>query len=220
MVDDDPETLRLVRNALGDAGYSPLVTGDHGALAHLLATEKPALVLLDLVLPGADGIELLEQVPGLSDLPVLFISGYGRDETVARALEAGAEDYIVKPFSPTELVARVRAALRRRADPEPFTLGELAIDYDRRRVTVGGRPVKLTATEYELLRTLSLDAGRVVTYQKLLRRVWGGRPGSDEKIVRVYIRRLRKRLGEDAREPLYIQTELRVGYRMPRPGDQ
>ena len=97
---------------------------------------------------------------------------------------------------------------------------KLAIDHDRRRVTVGGRPVKLTATEYELLRTLALDAGRVVTYQKLLRRVWGGRPGSDEKIVRAYITRLRKRLGEEAREPLYIHTEPRVGYRMPRPGDQ
>ncbi len=122
-VDDDPEMLRLVRDALSDAGYVALATGDPGELGHLLATEKPALVLLDLMLPGTDGIELMRQVPGLADLPVLFISGYGRDETVARALEAGAEDYIVKPFSPTELVARVRAALRRRADPEPFILG-------------------------------------------------------------------------------------------------
>ena len=140
VVDDDPEVLRFVRDALTEAGYAPLVTGDHGELAHILETERPALVLLDLVLPGTDGIELMGQVPALADLPVLFISGYGRDETVARALEAGAEDYIVKPFSPTELVARVRAALRRRADPEPFVLGELAIDYDRRRVTLAGTP--------------------------------------------------------------------------------
>ena len=138
VVDDDPQTLRLVRDALTGAGYDPLVTGEHEGLGQVLAREKPALVLLDFMLPGADGVELMERLPGLSDVPVIFISGYGRDETVARALEAGAEDYVVKPFSPTELVARVRAALRRRAEPAPFVLGELAIDYDRRRVSVGG----------------------------------------------------------------------------------
>ena len=111
------------------------------------------------MLPGADGIELMQTVPELARQPVIFISGYGRDKTMARALEAGAADYIVKPFSPTELVARVRAALRRRADPEPFVLGELAIDYDRRLVTVAGRAVELTPTEYELLRALSLECG-------------------------------------------------------------
>ena len=220
VVDDDPETLRFVRDALTEAGYAPLVTGDHGELAHLLETERPALVLLDLVLPGTDGIELMGQVPALADLPVLFISGYGRDEIVARALEAGAEDYIVKPFSPTELVARVRAALRRRADPEPFVLGALAIDYDRRRVTLAGRPVELTATEFELLRVLSLNTGRVVTYATLLRQVWAGRRNADAKIVHAYVKRLRRRLDDDARRPLYIQTELRVGYRMPRPGER
>ena len=219
IVDDDPETLRLVRDTLEEAGYAPLTTADHGALARLLASEKPALVLLDLVLPGTDGIELMGQVPALADVPVIFISGYGREETVARALEAGAEDYVIKPFSPTELVARVRAALRRRADPEPFTLGDLAIDYDRRRVTMAGRPVKLTATEYDLLRVLSLNAGRVSTYEVLLRQVWGGRYGADAKIVRAYVKRLRKMLDDDARYPIYIQTEPRVGYRMPRPGD-
>ena len=219
IVDDDPETLRLVRDTLDEAGYAPLATADHGALAQLLASEKPALVLLDLVLPGTDGIELMGQIPALADVPVIFISGYGREETVVRALEAGAEDYVVKPFSPTELVARVRAALRRRTDPEPFTLGDLAVDYDRRRVTMAGQPVELTATEYDLLRVLSLNAGRVSTYGALLRQVWDGRHGADEKIVRAYVKRLRKRLGDDARRPVYIQTELRVGYRMPGPDD-
>ena len=219
IVDDDPETLRLVRDTLDEAGYAPLATADHGALARLLASEKPALVLLDLVLPGTDGIELMGQIPALADVPVIFISGYGREETVVRALEAGAEDYVVKPFSPTELVARVRAALRRRTDPEPFTLGDLVIDYDRRRVTMAGRPVELTATEYDLLRVLSLNVGRVSTYDALLRQVWDGRHGADEKIVRAYVKRLRNRLGDDARHPVYIQTELRVGYRMPGPDD-
>ena len=218
VVDDDPEMLRLVRGVLGEAGYRPVVTGNHDELAYVLETEKPALVLLDLMLPGTDGIELMEQVPGLSDVPVVFISGYGRDETIARALEAGAEDYIVKPFSPTELVARVRAALRRRAEPDSFVLGDLTIDYDRRRVCIGGRPVTLTATEYDLLRALSLRAGRVLTYEALLRQVWSGRSG-DAKIVRAYVKRLRKKLGDDAKRPAYILTELRVGYRMPRPED-
>ena len=154
VVDDDPETLRHVRDTLADAGYAPLVTGDPGAVARLIRAEKPRLVLLDLMLPGTDGIQLMQTVPELADLPVIFISGYGRDETIARALEAGAEDYVVKPFSPTELTARIRAALRRRSKPVPFALGALAIDYDQRRVTVAGRPVELTATEYELLRVL------------------------------------------------------------------
>ena len=219
VVDDDPETLRLVRDALDGAGYAPLTTGEHEDLARILETERPALVLLDLVLPGTDGIRLLAEVPGLADLPVVFISGYGRDETVARALEAGADDYIVKPFSPTELVARVRAALRRHAGPAAFVLGALAIDYGSRRVTMDGRPVELTATEYELLRALSLKAGRVSTYEALLRQVWGGRRNPDPKIVRAYVKRLRKRLGDDARRPAYILTETRVGYRMPQPDE-
>ena len=121
-------------------------------------------------MPGVDGIELLEQIPE----PVIFISGYGRDETIARALEFGAADYIVKPFSPTELTARVRAALRRRAEPEPFVLHDLEIHYEQRRVQVAGRPVQLTATEFDLLRVLSVNAGRVLTNEAILRQVGAG----------------------------------------------
>ena len=220
VVDDDPETLRQVRDTLAEAGYAPLVTGDPGALARLIRAEKP-LVLLDLMLPGTDGIELMQTVPELSDLPVIFISGYGRDETIARALEAGAEDYVVKPFSPTELTARIRAALRRRSNPVPFVLGELAIDYDRRRVTVAGRPVTLTPTEYELLRALAQGAGRILTHEDLLRKVWAGRGHGKvkPKIVRAYVKRLRHRLGDDAARPAWIVNERGVGYRMPRPGE-
>ena len=219
VLDDDPQTLRYVRETLVDAGYAPLVIGDHRELSKVLRTEKPALVLLDLVLPGTDGIELLANIPELADLPVIFISGYGRDETVARALEAGADDYIVKPFSPTELTARIRAALRRRAEPVPFVLGDLAIDYDRRRVTVAGRDVALTVTEYELLRVLSLGAGRVATYDALLRQVWGGLSYANPKLVRAFIKKVREKLGDDPDRPAYIVTERGVGYRMVRPGD-
>ncbi len=217
MVDDDPQTLRFVRGALTRAGYTALVTGEHAELAHILRTEKPHLVLLDLMLPGTDGIELLRTVPELSDLPVVFISGYGRDETIAEALEAGAADYIVKPFSPTELAARVGAALRRTARPEPFQLGALAIHYEERRVTAEGCEVELTATEFDLLRALSLNAGRVVTYEDLLRKVWGGREAGDLDLVRNFIKKLRAKLGDDARNPKWIFNKRGVGYQMPRP---
>ena len=161
----------------------------------------------------------MARVPGLAELPVLFISGYGRDETIARALEAGAEDYIVKPFSPTELVARVRAALRRRAPPEAFALDQLTIDYEDRQVTLAGQPLTLTTTEYELLRALSLNAGQISTYPTLLRQVWGRHHSTNPAIVRAYIKRLRQKLGDDARQPTYIHTHHRIGYRMPQPSD-
>ena len=218
VVDDDPQTLHYTRDALAAAGYAPVVTGDPQDVEGLVRTKKPALVLLDLVLPGTDGIALVEGLPALADLPVIFISAYGRDETVARALEAGAADYIVKPFSPTELTARVRAALRRRSGPEPFVLGELSIDYGRRRVSVAGRPVRLTATEYELLRLLSVNAGRVATYDALLRQVWGEKDTGDPEPVRNFVRKLRRKLGDDAAGPRYILNERGVGYRMPEPG--
>ena len=220
VVDDDPQMLRYVRDALANAGYAPVVTGDSAELADLIRTRRPALVLLDLLLPGTDGIELLERVPELGDLPVIFISAYGRDETIVRALDAGAADYIVKPFSPSELTARVRAALRRRAEPEPFVLGELTIHYDERRVAVANRPVELTATEFELLRVLSVNAGRVLTYDVLLRQAWSkrGREASDPKLVRAVVKRLRRKLDDNAASPAYIRNERGVGYRMPQPG--
>ncbi len=217
VVDDDPQTLRYVRDALTMAGFSPVTTGDHRELSRIIRAERPHLVLLDLLLPGADGIELMENVSELADLPVIFISGYGRDETIARALEAGAADYVVKPFSPTELTARIRAALRRRADPEPFVLGDLTIHYEERRVAVAGRPVQLTATEYDLLRVLSLNAGRVSTYDALIRQVWGGQDSGDPELVRTFVKKLRHKLGDSAARPAYIFNERGVGYRMSRP---
>ena len=219
VLDDDPQTLRYVRGALAGSGYAAIVTGDPTELPRLIHSERPELVLLDLVLPGVDGIELMKRVPELADLPVIFISGYGRDETIAQALEAGAVDYIVKPFSPTELTARIRAALRKRAEPEPFVLNDLAIHYEQRRVSVAGRAVHLTATEYELLRVLSLNAGRVSTYDALLRQVWGGRHDGDTELVRTFVKNLRRKLRDDAANPAYIVNERRVGYRMVRPGD-
>ncbi len=216
-VDDDPRMLRYLRDALAGAGYTPVVTGDAEEVSNLVARHRPGLVLLDLLLPGTDGIALMERIPELSDLPVIFISAYGRDETIVRALDAGAADYIVKPFSPSELTARVRAALRRVAGPEPFVLGELTVRYDQRHVTVAGQEVQLTPTEYELLRVLSVNAGRVLTHESLLRQAWRGgeRRPPDPKLVRAVVKRLRRKLGDNATNPVYICNERGVGYFMP-----
>ncbi len=217
VVDDDPQTLRYVRDILTDAGYAPLVTGETDKLSHLIQVEQPRLVLLDLILPGTDGIELMESVPELADQPVIFISAYGRDETMAKALRIGADDYIIKPFSPTELTARVEVALRRYAEPEPFVLGELTIDFERRQVIVAGQDIELTATEYELLRLLALNAGRVSTHDMVLRRVWGHQGAGDIEQVRTFMKKIRRKLGDDVSSPRYIFTERGVGYRMADP---
>ena len=218
VVDDDPQALLYVRDTLQQAGYEPLGTGEPEEVPGLIKTRQPDLVLLDLLLPGTDGIELMQRVPALAERPVIFLSAYGRDETIARALEAGAADYIVKPFSPTELVARIQAALRKRNAPRPlYQMGELAIDYEERRVSLAGRPVQLTATEYNLLRELSVKAGRVLAYEDLLRRVWGPKDASDVRLVRAVVKNLRRKLGDDASRPTYILNEHGVGYRMPKP---
>ena len=223
-VDDDPMVLRYVRDALSRAGYTPLVTTDPDEALRIVEREQPRLVLLDLLLPGSDGIELMQRILEIAAAPVIFLSAYGGDETIARAFEAGATDYMVKPFSPTELVARVRGALRRRlaastgAQPKPFILGDLVIDYGERRVSVAERAVHLTPTEYELLFDLSVNAGRVVTFDALLDQVWGAGRSSGKGSVRTYVKRLRRKLGEDAGSPKYIFAEPRVGYRMPKAG--
>ena len=179
VVDDDPQALTHVRDALSKLGYAPIVTADPEAVERLIEAEKPHLVLLDLMLPGTDGIELMKGIFDIADVPVIFLSVYGQDDVIARAFDTGAADYVVKPFSPTELAARIRAALRRRratARPEPTgpcVLGELTIYYAERRVTVGGQPIQLTAIEHQLLVELSVHAGLVLTHDHLLQQVWG-----------------------------------------------
>ena len=221
-VDDDPEALRYVRDALTKAGYAPIVTGDPEEVPRLMEQEKPHLVLLDLMLPGADGIELMKSILRSVDVPVIFVSVYGQEEVVANAFDMGATDYVVKPFSPTELAARIRAALRKRLAPvqaepsEPYSRGNLHINYAERSVMVSGAEVHLTATEYAVLYELSVHTGRVLTHDHLLHQVWGpGRTG-EPWLIRDVIKRLRRKLGDNADDPVYISTEPRVGYRMVR----
>ena len=219
VVDDDPQALRFMRDALRRNGHAPIVTADHRDLPRLLREKRPDLVLLDLVLQGANAIELLERLPALAEVPVIIVSAYDREETIGRALDLGAEDYIVKPLSETELTARVRAALRRRRRPASFTLGALAIDHVRRRVSVGGRAVALTSTEYGILSVLSRNAGRTVTHDELLRGIRGLRHTAGANPLRMHVSSLRRKLGDDAAKPSWIFSERSVGYRMASPED-
>ncbi len=220
-VDDDPQALRYIRDTLTRAGYAPIVTGDPADIDRLMAQERPHLVLLDLVLPDRDGIDVMSDIHRTADIPVVFLSAYGHDETVARAFDMGAADYVVKPFSPTELAARIRAALRRRLEPlegepsAPYQAGALSIDYALRRAAVAGEAVELTATEYAVLYELAAHAPRVLTHNVLLHRVWGPERVGEPWLVRDVIKRLRRKLGDSADSPDYIFTEPRVGYRMP-----
>ena len=219
VVDDDPETLRYVGNILAESGYTPIVTVDPEEALILMEDERPNLVLLDLMLPGADGITLMKDILEIASVPVIFLSAYGQEDVIVRAFETGADDYVVKPFSPSELVARMRAALRKRevSEPsEPYVLGDLVIDYAERRVTLAGRVVKLMAIEYRILAELSANAGRVVTQGHLLQRIWGERSDSDVRPMRTIVSRLRRKLDDDAGNPTYIFTEPRVGYSMPK----
>ena len=222
-VDDDPQMLWYVRHTLSEAGYTTIVTGDPEEVDRLVEVEKPHLILLDVALPGTSGFELMKRIPGITDAPVMFLSGRASDQDIAQGLEMGAADYIVKPFSPTELVARIKAALRKRAasdgtEPrETYVLGDLTINYAERLVTVAGRSVHLSATEYKLLFELSVNAGRVLTHDHLLRRVWDQDYPEGSQLLRTYVTYLRGKLGDDAKSPTYIFTEPRVGYRMAKP---
>ena len=221
-VDDDPQTLRYVRDALSKAGYAPIVTGDPEDVDRLLEEKKPHLVLLDLMLPGAYGIDLMKQIMETAEVPVIFLSAYGQENIIARAFEMGAADYVVKPFAPTELAARIKSALLRRTVvgrltlPDAYVRGELTIDFGENQAIVAGYPVELTATEYALLYELSVNAGLVVTHDQLLRRVWGEGNSGDSGLVRTIVKRLRNKLGDDARNPAYIYTQSGVGYRMKK----
>ena len=222
-VDDDPQALRYVREVLTRAGHAPIVASDAESALRLVKEEEPHLVLLDLMLPDTDGIELMRRILDIADVPVIFVSVYGQDDYVVRAFDMGASDYIVKPFSPSELGARIRAALRKRRPAElpepdePYVLGDLALNFVERRVTLAGRPLELTATEYRLLVELAANPGRVVTSGQLLERIWGAGNSAGTAPVRNIVSRLRRKLGDSASDPRYIFNESRVGYRIAKP---
>src|SRR3990170_2124724 len=217
VVDDEPQIRRALRTSLEAHGYEVLAVGT-GEEAVLAAAEKaPDVVFLDLGLPDMDGAEVISRIRSFSDVPVIVVSVRDRQADKVAALDAGADDYVTKPFGMEELLARLRASLRRHAPDEPGSVelrfGDLVIDLGRRLVTRGGERVHLTKTEYGLPEALVTNPGKLLTHQWLLRRVWGPGYGAESHYLRVYVRSLRKKLGDDATAPNLILTEPGVGYR-------
>lgn len=217
VVDDEPQIRRALRTSLEAHGYEVATagTGEEGVLA--AAETAPELVLLDLGLPDLDGTEVIERVRSFSDVPVIVLSVRDRQADKVAALDAGADDYVTKPFGVEELLARLRAALRRTQGEEPgapvLGFGDLQVDLPRRLVTRDGERVHLTKTEYALLEAMVTNPGKLLTHQWLLRRVWGVGYAEESHYLRVYVRALRKKLGDAAAAPALILTEPGVGYR-------
>jgi two-component system, OmpR family, KDP operon response regulator KdpE len=218
VVDDEVEMQRALRAGLRYHDFDVRVAGSGEEAVREAALWRPDVILLDLGLPGMDGFETLRALRPSSRSAVIVVSVMPGEKDKVRALDAGADDYVVKPFGTEELVARIRAVLRRQADVssgEPvIRSGEVEIDLARRSVTVSGRPVRLTPTEYELLRYLALNAGKPVTHTTLLRQVWGDYAIGDSYNTRYVVAQIRKKLGDDPANPRYIVNEPGVGYRL------
>lgn len=217
IVDDERAIRRFLRLILEAHGYAVLEAVDGQEALQLTATQRPDLLLLDLGLPDIDGVEVLRRLREWTGVPVIVLSVWEREEDKIAALDAGADDYLTKPFGAGELLARIRAALRRSISPpsDPvFEIGDLRVDLARRLVTRQGQRIELTPTEFALLRVLIQHAGKVLTHRQLLRAVWGPGYENDVHLLRVTISNLRRKLEPDPSRPRYIQTELGVGYRI------
>ncbi len=221
-LDDDPHVLRLIKRQLSAAGHQAVIAGDPARLDALMVETDPDVVLLDLNFPRASGFDVLDAIKSRYDVPVIILTASAREEDAVRTLEMGADDYVGKPFSPAELLARIDVVHRRRMARgerrtlRPFVLDDLRIDYANRQVSVAGSPVELTATQHKLLMELATNAGRVLTHNQLLQHVWGDHYEGESALVRSFVRDLRRKLGDDARAPRFIFTVQGVGYRMPR----
>lgn len=220
LIEDEASIRRFLRITLASEGYRlyESATGADGLVE--VATRKPDVVIVDLGLPDMDGVQVIRQLREWTHVPIIVLSARGGDRDKIDALDAGADDYVSKPFSAGELLARVRVGLRHMAQARPdegqttFGVGELHVDLLRRQVRVAGHEVRLTPTEYKLLTTLIRHAGRVVTHRQLLREVWGPRAVEQAHYVRVYMAQLRRKLETDAARPRYLLSEPGVGYRL------
>ena len=223
VVDDDPGILRLIAANLEVRGYEALVFNSGALALEQMGHSNPDLVILDILLPGADGIELVRRIRGMSRVPIMTISGKWEIETKLEALDLGADDYLTKPFSIEELLARVRSILRRSGETMPLGMtgayhcGELKVDLERSEVVRSGEPVKLSAREWAVLMTFIKSVGRVVSQRMLLQQVWGPEYGDEGDYVRTYVTRLRKKLEPEPQRPQYILTERGIGYRLVGP---
>jgi two-component system KDP operon response regulator KdpE len=219
IVEDDEDTAEVVCTLLADAGFNARAV-DSGKLAlNQINADNPDLVLLDLNLPDINGLEVLRSVRSHSFMPMIVLSGYGQDRDRVHALEAGADDYMAKPFSPEELVARVRALLRRvEWTPKPEThlrVRDLELDIPRRQAKIRGTTLHLTPIEYGILVMLMKSAGQVITHDELLKAVWNDEYKGDFSVLRVNVSRLRQKIEDNARRPTYVVTAPGQGYWMP-----
>jgi DNA-binding response OmpR family regulator len=225
IVDDEPDVRGLVRSALSFArqDLTPIEASDGDEALSMIYTERPDLVVLDLALPRRDGFTLLEQVRQKSDLPIIVLTARGLEEDKIKGLRLGADDYLTKPFSPRELVARIESVLRRSA-PRTQRFGtiethDLAIDLSARRVRKAGRDVHFTPTEFNLLAELASHAGEALSHEALLTKVWGNEYRYETQYLKVYVGRLREKIEADPAEPRLIQTVRGVGYRFATPDE-
>lgn len=223
LVDDEPELRRMVASLLTGAGYEVAEAADCAQARAAMAAQRPDAVLLDVMLPDGDGFSLLPELRRFGDVPVLYLSARDEDAARLQGLGLGADDYITKPFSGGELLARIRTALRHAQAyaPSPalgysetYHAGELEIDYDKRLVTLRGTPVHLTQSEYKIVSLLSRYSGKVLTYDFLLREIWGAKVSDNTQNLRAVLAKIRRKLEKNPAKPEYIFTEVGVGYRM------
>ena len=225
VIDDDPGLLKLMKRDLLLHGYRVITASDGKTGLQLIEDEEPTLAILDVTMPGLNGFQVCERARRFSNVPIIILTAKGQREDVVHGFNIGADDYITKPFGIDEFLARIKAVLRRTKFSEeipqpPFTFGGLGIDFTRHQVTLDGKEVTLTATEYRLLCLLACNSGSVLTRDQLLTEVWGWQYRDDSHILQVAVNRLRKKIGDNPSNPKYIVTRSGIGYAFKEPAEE
>ncbi len=223
IVDDEPQIRRVLRTTLTSQGYTVAEAKNGDEALEQIREERPDLILLDVNMPGRSGLDVCRDIRRTGDIPIIMLTVRNTERDKVQALDAGADDYVVKPFGSEELLARIRAALRRAAPSEampPFLSADLTIDFEKRAVIVRGQLVRITPKEFELLRQLVANQGKALSHRRLLQAVWGPDYGDETEYLRVFINQLRKKIEPDPHHPRYIHTEPWVGYRFERPPER
>ena len=223
IVDDEPQIRRVLRATLSSQGYTVAEARSGDEALEQIRGQRPDLILLDVNMTSRSGFEVCREIRGSSDIPIIMLTVRNSERDKVQALDAGADDYVVKPFGSEELMARIRAALRRAAPVEslpPFISNDLKVDFEKRSVLVKGQPVRLTPKEFELLHHLVTNRGKAQTHRRILQAVWGPDYGEETEYLRVFINQLRKKIEPDPRHPRYIHTEPWIGYRFDPPEEK
>jgi two-component system KDP operon response regulator KdpE len=223
IVDDEPQIRRVLRATLSSQGYTVAEARSGDEALEQIRGQRPDLILLDVNMTSRSGFEVCREIRGSSDIPIIMLTVRNSERDKVQALDAGADDYVVKPFGSEELMARIRAALRRAAPVEslpPFISNDLKVDFEKRSVLVKGQPVRLTPKEFELLHHLVTNRGKAQAHRRILQAVWGPDYGEETEYLRVFINQLRKKIEPDPRHPRYIHTEPWIGYRFDPPEEK